>query len=69
MKKNEKDPSNDVWSIGVILYLLITGGVKEKTCEEKLDFSEAQWFYVSDELKDFIHQCVEIDPRKRMSIN
>ena len=64
---NAKSPLNDVWSIGAMLYLLITGGHKEK--EEKFDFSEDQWYYVSDELKDFMHRCVEVDPLKRMTIN
>ena len=66
-KYNKKGPINDVWSIGAILYLLITGGHKEKA--EKFDFTEAQWFYVSDELKDFMHLCVEVDHNKRSSID
>ena len=29
-KKNEISEANDIWSIGVILYLLITGGVHSR---------------------------------------
>ena len=39
-KRNEASELNDVWSIGVILYLLITGGVHNKKYEEKFDFKE-----------------------------
>ena len=61
-------PKNDVWSIGTILYLLITGGVTDKRHEERFDFSEEVWFNVSEELKDFMMMCVEVNPEKRASV-
>ena len=39
-KASEVSELNDVWSIGAILYLLITGGVNDKRHEEKFDFRE-----------------------------
>ena len=39
-KRNEQTPLNDVWSIGAILYLLITGGDDKDLDEEKFLFRE-----------------------------
>lgn len=39
-KYGETSELNDVWSIGVILYLLITGGASDKKNVEKFDFKE-----------------------------
>ena len=47
-------PHNDIWSIGTILYLLITGGVQDRIHGEKFDFNEPVWQNCSDELKEFI---------------
>ena len=52
--KNRLGPKSDVWSIGAILYLLITGGVNDKRHEEVFDFHENIWFNVSEEMKDFM---------------
>ena len=38
--KHDESELNDVWSIGAILYLLITGGLSEKKNEETFDFRE-----------------------------
>ena len=61
-------PKSDVWSVGAILYLLITGGVTDKRHEELFDFKEPVWFNVSEELKEFMLLCVAIDPRQRSTI-
>jgi len=67
-KKNEVSEMNDVWSIGVILYLLITGGANDKKHEEQFDFKEQQWLSVSEELMEFMLGAVMMDPKKRMTI-
>ena len=56
-------PKSDVWSIGIILYLLITGGVTDKRHEEKFDFEEAIWFNISEEMKEFMLMAITVDPR------
>ena len=69
IRKNEPRAENDIWSIGTILYLLITGGIKDKKWyAEKFDFKETQWQFVTQELTDFIKFFVRENPKKRMTI-
>ena len=67
-KKNEVSELNDVWSIGAILYLLVTGGIDDKKHEEKFDFREQQWLSVSEDLMEFILGFMQTDPKKRMTV-
>ena len=62
-------PKCDSWSIGVLIYLLITGGVMDKRHEEFFDFKEPIWFNISEELKDFVIGAVTVDPQQRPSID
>jgi len=62
-------PQSDVWSIGTMLYILITGGVTDKRHEEFFDFKESIWFNVSEELKEFMLMALQVDPQNRGSID
>ncbi len=67
----------DVWSCGVILYLLLCGYppfngtstemIYEKITKDKVDFSGKEWISISEEGKNFILKLLEKDPDKRPS--
>src|SRR5688572_3315225 len=67
----------DVWSIGVILYILLCGyppfnGASDKQIIEavlkgKYSLDEPEWDEISDDAKDLVRQMLEYDPAKRIS--
>ena len=73
-KYNEKC---DVWSCGVILYILLCGyppfngendvKIIEAVQSGNFNFNGPEWRYVSDEAKSLIAKMLEYNPEKRMS--
>jgi calcium-dependent protein kinase len=71
------DKKCDLWAIGVIAYILLSGippfnGKTEADVFRKIrccDFSfpDKQWSYISDAAKDFISKLLYPDPNKRMN--
>eukprot|EP01082_Thalassiosira_pseudonana_P007369 g7078.t1 g7078 contig23:1807757-1809052(-) len=67
----------DLWSVGVIAYILLSGyppfnapsskGVYQKVMRGKYWFPSAEWKHVSIGAKDFIHRLLQMDPKKRMT--
>ena len=51
------DPSCDFWSIGAILYTLVTGGATNLA----FDFQEAAWSKMNTELRDFVEKMLVRD--------
>lgn len=68
--------SADMWSVGVITYVILIGGLPFKDEEgmdmykkvnQLLKFQESYWKSISQTAKDFITQLFQVDPKKRFS--
>lgn len=70
-------PEADVWSAGVILYILLSGvppfwaeteaGIFKEILQGPLDFESEPWPSISDSAKDLIRNMLTRDPRKRFT--
>jgi len=71
------DKSVDLWSIGVITYVLLCGyppfyansqpALFEKIIKANYDFPPTEWDFISDTAKDFIKNLLVLDPKKRLT--
>ncbi|KDQ51352.1 hypothetical protein JAAARDRAFT_41197 [Jaapia argillacea MUCL 33604] len=75
LKKSGHGKAVDVWSTGIITYVLLCGyspfrseDLKElirETTEAKIEFHERYWGNVSADAKDFIKKLLNPDPKER----
>ncbi|GMJ15125.1 calcium-dependent protein kinase 1 [Hibiscus trionum] len=75
--KRNYGPEVDVWSAGVILYILLCGvppfwaeteqGVALAILRGVIDFKREPWPQVSDSAKSLVRQMLEPDPKKRLT--
>jgi len=69
------DKSVDMWSVGVIIYILLCGyppfyadnapALFKKIMDVKYDFDDASWDEVSEEAKNLIRHLLVKDPKER----
>ncbi|XVF27867.1 hypothetical protein REPUB_Repub14bG0146200 [Reevesia pubescens] len=67
----------DIWSAGVILYILLSGvppfwaetekGIFDAIAEGKLDFESQPWPSISESAKDLVRKMLTMDPKKRLT--
>ncbi|XVE96228.1 hypothetical protein REPUB_Repub02eG0203800 [Reevesia pubescens] len=70
-------PECDVWSAGVIIYILLSGvppfwdeteqGIFEQVLRGQLDFTSEPWPSISDNAKDLVRRMLVRDPKKRLT--
>jgi serine/threonine protein kinase len=60
---------NDIYSVGTILYLLVTGGVNDKKHDEKFDMNENAIINVEEDMRDFILGMISNAPTSRPSVS
>lgn len=75
--KRNYGPEIDVWSAGVILYILLCGvppfwaeteqGVAQAIIRSVVDFKRDPWPKVSDSAKDLVKKMLDPDPKKRLT--
>ncbi|XP_014510013.1 calcium-dependent protein kinase 28 isoform X2 [Vigna radiata var. radiata] len=75
--KRKSGPQSDVWSIGVITYILLSGrrpfwdktedGIFKEVLRKKPDFQRKPWQTISDAAKDFVKKLLVKDPRARLT--
>ncbi|XP_030512496.1 calcium-dependent protein kinase 20 [Rhodamnia argentea] len=70
-------PECDVWSAGVIIYILLSGvppfwdeteqGIFEQVLKGELDFISEPWPSISESAKDLVRRMLVRDPKKRLT--
>jgi serine/threonine protein kinase len=77
------DKSCDIWSLGVIMYILLCGfppfysnhglaispGMKKRIRSGQYDFPNPEWKNVSQAAKELIKGMMSVDPARRLSID
>ncbi|KEH41584.1 calmodulin-domain kinase CDPK protein [Medicago truncatula] len=75
--KRNYGPEIDIWSAGVILYILLCGippfwaeteqGIAQAIIRSVIDFKKEPWPKVSDNAKDLIKKMLDPDPKRRLT--
>ncbi|CAD8181434.1 unnamed protein product [Paramecium pentaurelia] len=75
--KQDYNEKCDVWSCGVILYILLCGyppftgktekDIMHKVSEGKFKFDQEDWGFISEEAKNLIIKMLQVNPNQRIS--
>ncbi|CAJ1943006.1 unnamed protein product [Cylindrotheca closterium] len=78
LKNIPHDESSDIWSVGVIVFLILVGylPIMKETQSELFQeirtgnwkFQEEDWEHISQEAKDFVSKCLNVDPEQRWTV-
>jgi calcium/calmodulin-dependent protein kinase I len=73
------DPICDVWSVGVITYVLLSAHIPfdgqtenqvfQKILRAQFRFPSPMWDDITEDAKDFIRKIFVVDPKKRMTVS
>ena len=77
--KGNYEESCDLWSLGVILYIMLCGyppfegdnnkEIFKRVLQQQLEFDPEDWTTISKEAKDLISKMLEKEPTKRITAN
>lgn len=77
LKSEPYGPAVDMWSIGVILYILLCGfppfydetaaGLYEQIKNGDYEFPDPYWTNISKDAKDLVQKLLTVDPKKRIT--
>ncbi|CAF4536370.1 unnamed protein product [Rotaria sp. Silwood1] len=82
LAREKYDKACDIWSMGVIMYILLCGyppfypeseqqlspHIKTKTRAGRYEFPDAEWRNISNEAKSIIRRMLTVDPTSRITI-